>query len=94
MAGFGEPLDWTRRREEEAKDVFPTLQFSDPDQNMEVDVFASQNLDRPMSAFSQSALGLANYAYVPEPTAEAPDVAPNVEGWTRSEEHTSELQSH
>lgn len=82
MAGFGEPLDWTRRREEEAKDVFPTLQFSDPDQNMEVDVFASQNLDRPMSAFSQSALGLANYAYVPEPTVEAPDVAPNIEGWT------------
>lgn len=82
MAGFGEPLDWTRRREEEAKDVFPTLQFADPDQNMEVDVFASQNLNQPFSAFSQSALGLANYAYAPEPTPDAPDVAPNVEGWT------------
>lgn len=82
MAGFGEPLDWTRRRKEEAKDVFPTLQFSDPDQNMEVDMFAFQNLNQPPSEFSQSALGLANYAYIPEPTPDAPDVSPNVEGWT------------
>ncbi len=82
MAGFGEPLDWTRRREEEAKDVFPTLQFADPDQNMEVDMFGFQNLNQPPSTFSQSALSLANYAYIPEPTPEAPDVAPNVEGWT------------
>lgn len=82
MAGFGEPLDWTRRREEEAKDVFTTLQFSNPDQNMEVDMYGFRELNTPPSQFSQSALSLANYAYIPEPTPEAPDVAPNVEGWT------------
>jgi hypothetical protein len=82
MAGFGEPWQWTKQREEEAKTIFPTLEVANPDEIMDVDMFRFQNLNQPPTNFSQSALSLANYANIPEPTPEAPDVAPNVEGWT------------
>lgn len=82
MAGFGEPWEWTKQREEEAKTIFPTLEVANPDEIMDVDMFRFQNLNQPPTNFSQSALSLANYANIPEPTPEAPDVAPNVEGWT------------
>ena len=62
MAGFGEPLDWTSQREQEAKDVFPTLQFTNPDTNMDVDMFRFNQQGLPPSDFSQSAMSLAGYA--------------------------------
>jgi hypothetical protein len=60
MAGFGEPIDWTNARSQEAAQYFPTLQWTEPDTNMEVDAEMFDNGDYP-SEFSQSAMNLAGY---------------------------------
>jgi len=60
MAGFGEPFDWTQRRQQDAVDYFPTLEYVEPDDNMEVDMSMLQSGEVP-SAFSQSAMSLASF---------------------------------
>lgn len=55
---FGEPFDWTQQRQQDALEYFPTLEWTDPDNNMSVDMFAFER-NQPVSAFSQSAMNLA-----------------------------------
>lgn len=61
MAGFGEPFKWTRDRLAEASNYFSTLSNTTPDVNLEVDAYRD-SLGQLPSLFSQSAMGLANYA--------------------------------
>lgn len=58
---FGEPLDWTLRRQQEAPQYFSTLEDFDPDENMDIDMFMFNNGNMP-STFSQSAMNLAGHA--------------------------------
>jgi len=60
MAGFGEPFDWTQQRQQDAVQYFPTLDYVEPDDNMEVDMSMLESGEVP-SAFSQSAMSLASF---------------------------------
>ncbi len=58
---FGEPLDWTLQRQQDATQYFSTLEDFSPDENIDIDMSMFERGDVP-STFSQSAMNLAGYA--------------------------------
>jgi hypothetical protein len=58
---FGEPLDWTLQRQQNASQYFSTLEDFSPDENMDIDMSMFEQGNVP-STFSQSAMNLAGYA--------------------------------